>query len=401
MARVLYVWELGGGIGHISRAAPIIEGLRREGHEVWVALRDLSRAITLLHSVDLKLLQCPLWLHELHGAPESATYPELLFRAGFLDATGLEGLVRGWRELFRLADPSLLIADHSPTAFLAARGLPFRRALIGNGFFSPPRVTPLPSFRTWEKIDPARLAGAEAKALAVANTVLGRLAAPPLERICDLIDVDENFLCTWPELDHYQGRTGQPYWGPTMERERGLVPQWPEGQEPRLFCYLKSDTHVLDGFLAALRRLPVRALLFVQGLDPRRLGVSSRLQLVSQPVRMGEAAAQADIVVCNGGEGTVAAALLAGKPVFALPMHAEQLITAFNLERMGAGLHVRPGANSAQIEGQVRRLLGEPAFGSAARDIAARYADFVPEAVTQRMLGRCEELIALGPRRQC
>lgn len=398
--KVLYVWELGGGMGHISRAAPIIEGLRQAGHEIFVALRDLSGASALLHSIEVRLLQCPLWLPQLKGLPDSATYAELLFRAGFAHPVGLEGLTRAWRELFRMVDPALLIADHAPNAFLAARGATFRRALIGNGFFSPPRQSPLPSFRTWDNISQQRIASADQHALNVANTVMDKLRLPRLDRLCELIDVEENFLCTWPELDHYPARTIERYWGPTMERQRGAAPSYPPGEGPRVFGYVKSDCQQLDALLTGLRRTGARSLMFVPGISVERVRTlnGTNIRFSPEPLRMTDTLAQADLVVSNAGEGTVAAAILAGKPQLVLPMHAEQMITGLNVVRSGVGLHALPDTTAEQMQAMIGRLLDESAFRNASATLAQKYADFVPEDVCTQMIARCEELLELGPR---
>ena len=44
MPTVLLAWELGGGLGHFMNLRPLAEGLRRRGHRVVAALRDLSVA---------------------------------------------------------------------------------------------------------------------------------------------------------------------------------------------------------------------------------------------------------------------------------------------------------------------------------------------------------------------
>ena len=397
MARVLFVWELGGGMGHIARATPIIDGLLDAGHDVFVALRDLSRATQLLHRVsEVRLLQCPLWLAEPKGLPAAATYAELMFRFGFGEPVGLEGLTRAWRELFRLVNPDLLLADHAPNALLAARGQPFKRALLGNGFFSPPRVSPLPLFRTWENIAPVRIASADAHALATSNKVLAHLGAPPLARLCDLFDVDEDFLCTWPELDHYGGREHQRYWGPATERKRGIAPAWPEGSGPCVFVYIKAELQTREPIIAALKFLEVRALLYVPGLGAQKRSEheSNAMHFAVEPVRIGEAMAHADVLICTAGEGTIAAALLAGVPVLAIPMHAEQYLTALNIHRAGVGLAAQPQVPEAQLITLIGALLNEPKFRNSARAFAARHADFDTDTANAQIVARCEELLA-------
>ena len=102
---------------------------------------------------------------------------------------------------------------------------------------------------------------------------------------------------------------------------------------------------------------------------------------------------RASVVVNHGGYGTVSAALGAGRPLFLLPMGADQ---PYNTERCitaGAALGVMqdqpPGPPSSGpppftapdpqvIRDGTRRLLEEPAFRDAARAIAAEIAALPP-----------------------
>ena len=85
--------------------------------------------------------------------------------------------MQAWRSLFDAIAPDLLLADHAPTALLAARGRPgLRRALIGSGFFQPPAQQPLPSLREWERVPAQRLAQSETRVLDTCNAVLAASA---------------------------------------------------------------------------------------------------------------------------------------------------------------------------------------------------------------------------------
>ncbi|MFG5408062.1 hypothetical protein ABXN37_07975 [Piscinibacter sakaiensis] len=142
MARLLLAWELGGGLGHAQALTALADALLRRGHAVDLAWKDLSVAGAVLgerlRHPRLRLWPAPVWTATLANMPEPANHAELLFRAG----------------------PALLVADHAPTALLAARGQPLRRLLFGNGFCIPPAEGPWPAFREWETPAPApRLPG--------------------------------------------------------------------------------------------------------------------------------------------------------------------------------------------------------------------------------------------------
>ncbi len=59
MATILFAWELGGGMGHLTNIAPLARHLAQQGHEVAVALRDLSRAAIVFPGDDVQILQAP------------------------------------------------------------------------------------------------------------------------------------------------------------------------------------------------------------------------------------------------------------------------------------------------------------------------------------------------------
>ena len=62
MARILFTWELGGGLGHVAPHLPLANGLRDKGHEVAFVLRDLRFAETSLSQHDLPYYQAPVVL---------------------------------------------------------------------------------------------------------------------------------------------------------------------------------------------------------------------------------------------------------------------------------------------------------------------------------------------------
>lgn len=403
MARLLLAWEIGGGQGHLVPLAQLAEPLLARGHALHLVLRDLAGARAALGALAdapaLRLWQAPLWQMPLQAKQPPASYAELLFHAGYLDAQRLLGLVQGWRSLLDAIAPDLLLADHAPTALLAARGRPLRRVLAGNGFFQPPARQPMPSFRDWEPVPAERLAHAEAVALRTCNAVLAAGGAPPLAALHELVAADECFLLTWPELDHYgsgaAGRPGARYWGALPARSQGLPAHWPTGDGPALFAYLHGDYPGLDGLLQQLAQAPFRTLAHVPGLaaDLRQRHAGARLQFSTGPVAMAAALAQAQAVLCNAGSGTVFAALQSGRPLLLLPMQVEQLIFARRTCATGAAEMLLPGDAAAGLLPALQRLLDDGPARRAALALAAKYGSDA-DAVPQRIADRCELLLA-------
>ena len=399
MARFLLAWELGGGMGHVMRLAPIAHALHAQGHALHLVLRDLSGADAALGdlaaSPRVTLWQAPMWLPQLRGLPAPAVYAELLFRAGYLDAVRLLALVRAWQALLDAIAPDLLLADHAPTALLAARGRPLRRAVLCNGFFLPPAVQPMPPFREWERNDTARLAQSEARALVTCNAVMAATGGPPLSALHDLLAADAQFLLTWPELDHYgagpQGRPGGHYWGALAARDHGLPALWPEGDGEPLFAYLKADYPAIDAVLQQLAAAPSRTLAHVPGLDAaqRLRHTSAQLRFSDAAVSMVSAMAQARAVLCHAGAGSVAAALQAGLPLLMLPTQAEQMLSARRVAACGAGQWLLQADAGPRLLPVLARVLGDPALRQRTQALAARHPPARDGNVALRVAERC------------
>ncbi|MGA7983610.1 MAG: nucleotide disphospho-sugar-binding domain-containing protein [Burkholderiales bacterium] len=394
---ILYCWEHGGGLGHLARFLPVARKLAARRIEVVWAVRDLARVHAVFPPAEFPLWQAPTWLHRTRGLPEPpVSYPDLLLRNGYLDPGYLEGIVRGWRSLIERLAPRVVVADYAPGAMLAARGMHTRVTTIGHGFFTPPPGSPMPSFFPLVKGLEARLADAEAQVIASANMVLGNLAAPLLQHLADLFQVDEQFLTTVPELDHYRGRTGGRYWGVLADSlRRDSNAGWPAGDGPRVIVYLDGTHPWLPAALDAIKTLGLRALVYAPGMSRRdqdRLP-PTHFSFSAAPLEIAAAAAQSDAALLSAGHGSVAMVLRAGKPMVLLPAHAEQAVTARNVFDLGAGFTPGDGPpESRQVCVALEKVLGDPLPRRRAEAFAARYAADDPEAVSGRVAARIAEL---------
>jgi hypothetical protein len=408
---VLFAWELGMGLGHLMQMLPLARDLAGAGHCVVVALRHLERAADVFGDAGVFFLQAPYRGPTGRRAGRTAAFAQILSGLGFGDDNELFAHASAWRNLIRSVGPDLIVCDYSPTALLAARDFPeMRRAVIGSGFCVPPDdPTGGGGRRPWAPLRPGLVAANPAPVLAVEAEILGRVnwvlegwGREPLGRLGQLFsDVDETFLTTFPELDHFRDRAGAAYWGPVVADASGPAaeaPAWPDAAGKKVFVYLKR-TAVAGEVLRALDGMKCPTLAYVDGLD-----AAERTRLSSATVRVAErrvdvaAASRAcDLAVVNGGQGVVAEMLLAGKPVLAVPLVLEQSMTGEALRRLGAGDAAAPkrGAPWEWAGGpKLRAMLGDDSYGEYARRFAERYAAFDPRAQRRAMLRRAEELLA-------
>jgi len=401
MAHIHLAWEIGGGLGHAARLKTLARVLLARGHRVSLSLRDLGYTQRVLADLPVPRFQAPVWLHRTDGMPPNhASLAEILLAAGYLEVPGLAGLAGGWRTLFDLLEPDLVVADYAPTALLAARTLQVPTASVGIGFYSPPADSALPCLRDWEGVAPQRLARAEAHLLNVANAVLEMHGAPELLHASRLLVGDTPMLCTWPEFDHYGRPAGGAEWlGPVTMPVGGAVPAWPPGSGARVFAYLKHDHAGHAAVLQALVDEGCRVLCYLPEVAAGRAAPlrSPAIAYSAQPVAMEAALAGTALCVCHAGEATVVQAALAGVPVLMLPMQLEQYLMARRVESWGGGINgarVKPDGDWRAV---VRLLLDDGRFRAAAAAFAHRRGERTALERAERVVDLFERQIAARP----
>lgn len=387
MARILFAWELGGGLGHVIPHLRLIDRLRNLGHEVVFALRDTAHAARLLVPRGVCCLQSPVRVRPVTRSINPVfTYADLLYNCGFDESDALRDRVEAWRSLFELARPDMTVFDHSPTALLAARGFSFTKVIGGTGFTTPPDVSPLPVLRELNGVAPADLYKREIGIWMTINDVLRQLRLKPIDRLTELFAVDVVAFQTFSELDHYADRPGGRYFG-YAPQPIGSVPNWPDTPGKKIFAYLKLVPG-LPKLLALLQDLEQATLVYIDGADASliRRFESRTLAFANEPVDMRAAATQCEYAVHHGGHGTVVDLLLAGHPMLLLPITLEQLLMSQRVQQLSAGLSVTYSKVSAAQEG-LQELLEEGAsYAVGAQAFATRYRNWSANTQTENLV---------------
>lgn len=393
MARVLFTWELGAGYGHLLRLLPLAIELKERGHEAVFILRHLERVENYFGCHGFEAYQAPLWQASAKGMPEIVSYTDILLRYGFFDAVGLTGLVKSWRNYFRLLQPDLIVFDHSPTALLASHDDITPRVVLGNGFEIPPRVSPFPALRWWEKTPTKRLLDHEQKVLQSINQVQANLDRKPLQSLSQLFEIDETYLATFQELDQYPLREGGRYYGGPLSTNVGISPVWPIASGEKVFAYLNSNYEGLDKLMDSLDMLGCCVLVHSPGLASTKIKQLERanIKFSSQVVNIDLVRRQCELAICHSGVGTGATMLLAGCPVLLLPTQLEQYSVAKRIVALGAGLLVEPGHKKVNFKQLVKKLTSDSKYTQAAKDFAMKYSDYNGHLLIKTLAERCEK----------
>jgi UDP:flavonoid glycosyltransferase YjiC (YdhE family) len=352
--RVLGACSLGGA-GHLNPMAPVLDALRRAGHDVLVigppALRDMVEHAGFAFRPG--------------GEPDERDIAPI--REQLPVAPPEEASVLGNRELFgRLAASAML-----PAVDETCRS--WRPDLVVRDpceYASAVVAPPLGIATVQVAIS---VAEAEAGSIAAAAPALEEhragvvdelLASPYLTRMPASLDPSpfpttvrfhEPLAATEPLPDWWAGRGG-----PLVYLTFGTV-----------VGHLSTAASIYRSALAALAELDGRVLLTVgRQLDPDALGAVPANTHVERWVDHGRVVAEADVVVCHGGSGTVYGSLAAGVPVVVTPVFGDQRENARRVARAGAGLAVEVDG----LAGAVATVLAEPRYRGEARAIAAEVA---------------------------
>jgi len=396
MAKILYAWELGDDLGHIQRFLSLATYLSAHGHDVVFAAKDLSRIETVPGMERFVALQAPVWLSPVKGLPEpQVCYADILQRHGYLDENGLLGMVKEWRLLIDKINPQLLVADHAPTALLASRGLGFPRITYGSGFFSPPRTTPMPSMRPWLTLPAMRIEDSEATVLRTINQVLARIGEHPMPALAELFAVEDHFLMSPEELEHYPERGPARYMGPVLSTKGGPTPEWPKAPGKKLFAYIKTSNKMSKQLFLQLLDSPFNVLAYVPGLSEEKCRAmqAPNIQFSSRPVDMHYVTQHAKAIICHAGFGTILHGLLAGLPILSLPITLEQLLVARNVSRIGMGIYFDSDDKVRDFISHIRELIKNPHYSKNAQRFARKYAKAKEDEIMAIVVKRCEELM--------
>jgi len=378
MARVLLTWELGLGIGHLMNLRPIGQELIRRGHQVFAAIRDVSRAQELWVDTGIQWFPSPMAAppHGRFPFDPPVCYAHMLGNIGFVSEQALGALFTRWNAIFDDLKPDLVVADHSPTVLFSLWDRPIPRANVGLAFFCPPDKFPLPS---WPRPSDPRInqfAEDERHITDVANRVLQAHNRKRLQRLSQFFnEIDDVVLATYSEFDHFGPRPNMKYWGHWPYGATNQ-PEWPDGTGPRIYSYLNPSPE-LEPILKLLAERQWPTLVVPAGIPPgiQERYASHTLRFV-KPLDLRSACQTCDTAITNAGHGTVATLLLSGKPCLMIPLSVEQLIFANAVVQTGAGRIWTK--NLGNLANSVHETAQSNACRASVSRLASKYSELIP-----------------------
>ncbi len=396
MSRILLAWELGTGFGHLAHFLSLAPRLLERGHTLHVAAREIVGAHKAVGDLPITVHQAPLCLNTYSGLQEPPlNFSEILMRYGYLDPPMLRAMIGSWRALLDATRTELLIADHAPTALIAARLAGIPTAVIGSPFAVPPNIHPTPNMRQWIQVPVQRLTDSDARVLGVVNASLPA-GAVPITAIHEIFSGAAQFFLGIPETDPYGSRDTAIYLGPNGHSTGTAMPAWPESTGKRILVYLHGNYRHVEAGMRALAAGGASVIAHVSGADQGLLHLMSTLGVHAsrEPVDMVRLLPQADLCVTHG-PGAAFAALQAGVPVLMLPKQLENFLFARALRRIGVGALIDPEQDNPDFAGALAEMLSNSRYSAGARAFAERYRGNAVDAMAERAIARIEARCAV------
>ena len=393
MARVLIAWELGEAFGHLARCLRLAEGFVARGHQVTLALKEVRLPTGQQLVPGISVLAAPRTPQTGPVDRSPINYADVLRVSGFSDAQDVAARLNAWRGILNLTRPDVLVADHAPTALLAARIADIAYLSVGNGFAIPPDVSPWPSIRPWEAIPDRALSTAETLLDRVFDAALKALGYPKTARVRELFGA-EDVLDTFVELDHYGVRTAGHYVGPIVSVRQAMRVEWQSREGSRVLAYLRPSVPGFSAILQAFARLDAEVLCVAPGMKPdvAERVATRRLRIALTPVDLAPLLERADLAVGYGNSGFSTQALLAGVPLAMRPRYVEQALLARRVEALGAGRLLAGQIDAGGVTSALQDLLGNPTYRNAAGAFQERHRHFATEQAIEQSLVHIERV---------
>ncbi|MFQ5486348.1 MAG: glycosyltransferase [Desulfobacterales bacterium] len=360
-----------------------------------VAVKDLARAQHVIGKFNVKLFQSPVWQPPRRSFPMSLNYAQNLFRNGYWHLPSLKANLKAWLHLLETFQADFILADHAPTAILAAKLMRLPRGALGAGLALPPFVSPMPSLHPWLAIPKKLLLEKEKECTHQINWVLAELDAESIECLADIFDGTEIFLTTCPELDHYANRPKADYRGPILSAATEHEPEWPCVKSDKIFIYINYRYRFFSAIMDAVKKKGMPALAVIPDIPEteRKVWESKTLAISSGPVNFKTAARECSFAVTHGGFNTANLALLSEKPLLILPEQLEQALLAYRITGQGLGMMVNWFNPRPNISQKLDALIRSETLLVNARAFVKKYPNYDSAGTVNRICRRISSLL--------
>ena len=317
MNRVVFVSELGEGLGHVSRLLPIAKRMKSDGFECIFVVSHYEAAFREVQNAGFLVVPGPpVRMAPLKRGQLAKSLGDIIGRAGFGEFHKLSFNLKAWDSIFHVLAPNLIIMDYAPTARLAA-GKKFNTAVVGSPFTIPPiNQETLPRFR------PGALLYLEKSLMENIDRAQKENQGWIPRKLADLFYADKTFTTFFPQIDRYFTLREEQSIGPLF------IPSFFIEKEPDkdLFFYLKrANGPKVLGLINAMRDANLTGEGYLSHVSEKLAKTLSTKKFIISAYKQDIVSALTNkkFVIHHGGVGLAQAAMAIGIPQVILLTHAE------------------------------------------------------------------------------
>jgi UDP:flavonoid glycosyltransferase YjiC (YdhE family) len=351
MTNIVLCSELGRGSKHLAKLADYTMQLQAQEHSVKLVCRDLAAANMLPQLSKIPIFPAPHadidpLLRSRQSDERPKNYSSVLLMNGYGDSATLLPLLRCWIHFLVTLEADLIVADHSPTALLAAKLLDIPSIMTGTGFTVPPAIHPMPSVAPWRvSMDgkaavQSELFVEDKKLLHSINETVSALNFDKLKftEVNQIFSHAAQWLVTLPEMDHY-GRRKVSYVVRWMNREENMAPVWPDVAGDKVFVYMDAEAPHLPILLAQLKEVNDPVLAVIPNADDAFIEQyqSPSIRIQRELVNIRRVSEQCNVFINHCGHNLVYELLMMGVPSVFLPNNPENTMLAYRLAKKKIG----------------------------------------------------------------
>lgn len=376
-------------LAHLARPLAVAAMLDVNQCDIMIASSTASQAF-ITHAA---------WQHSALDSIDSRQFLQALARGTpVFDAPTLRRYVKTDLDLIERFQPDLIIGDFRLSLSISARLAKVPYASITNAYWSPHYRPsqgarfPLPVLPVtrWLPVSWGQALFDTVRPLAFArhcaplNQVRQEHGLPSLGNdLCRIYtDADHVLYADIPELfpiaplpphHHYLGPL---LWSPPLAK-----PDWWDqlnNEKPIIYVTLGSSgqASLLPRILSVLSSLPAQIIVAQAGAQ---INVCADNIFSADYLPGTEAAARAQLVICNGGSLTCQQALMTGVPVIGIASNMDQFMNMQAIVSHGAGVLLRADRfDTATLRQACVELLHEPGYQAAARQLAETWPHHPP-----------------------
>lgn len=392
MGKILFAWELGGGLGHIVRFERLIKELRNRGHVVSVAIPYLLHAGRLNLPPDcVKIV--PEWPSSIRRRRDPKgiswiTYGDMLASIIFTSSDEIAERIITWRRVFDETKPDVVIADYAPGAVLAARD--FMRCInVGDGYTLPPHV--MENFpRLWSGDAPVK--HREADVADRISAALSRFGATPLRNYPDMNAATAHATMTIPMLDVYRELRS----GGWLGAGPFTLPATLRDTRAGLFVTLHEEDQFDSRLMEGIAESGMGGMVVIPNLlrKNRKLFGDAGFETPKTLQPLNEVLETVRVLVHLGGMGTANAGIAKGVPQLIFYTDLDKYHTGKPIVDAGVGISLRlKTVTKQQISRAIQELVNDSAYLKRAAQLAEENSALLKTSAISALANLTESII--------